>query len=76
MHYALKITFFAVTVQLDNIKAKNRPKKSKYETQAIPLKFWYRILVPDFPKVPANSNRSATLIENPTNCKQIISGFV
>ena len=27
---------FAVTVQLDNIKA----KKSKYDTQAIPFKFW------------------------------------
>ena len=42
-------THFAVTVHLDNIKAKHRPKNSNYKTQAIPLKYWYRILVPDFP---------------------------
>ena len=36
MHYALnKKKHFAVTVQLDDIKAKNRPTKSKYKTQAI-----------------------------------------
>ena len=39
---------FAVTVQLDNIKAKKSFKKSKYKTQTIPLKFWYQNLVPDF----------------------------
>ena len=39
MHCALKKKHFVVTVQFDNIKTKNRPKKSKYKTQAKPLKF-------------------------------------
>ena len=35
------------------------------------LKVWYRILVPDFPQlIPANTNRSAALLENPTDCKR------
>ena len=51
-------THFAVTVQLDNVKASPPPpqkKKKKKKTsknqcmiQDIPLKFWYRILVLDF----------------------------
>ena len=50
------------------MRAKNHPK-----IQSIRPRF--KILLPDsgarFSKlVPANTNRSATLIENPTNCKQ------
>ena len=59
------------------LKLKKLSKKTKYKTQAIPLKFCFtvKILVLDsgtrFSQlVPANTNRSATLIENLTNCKQ------
>ena len=63
---------FAVTVKLDNMKAKISSTKSKYKTQAIPLKFWYRILVPDFPSWyrQIQLDLPHLLIENPTNCKK------
>ena len=66
--YLEKKKLFAVTVQLDNSKAKNCPK---YQSISYTLK----ILVPDYGTgfsklVPANTNSSATLIENPTNCRQ------
>ena len=64
---------FAVTVQLDNVKAKNRQKNQSIRPKLYRLKFWYRILVPDFFQlIPANTNRSATLIENLANCKQSV----
>ena len=70
MHYGLKKTTFAVTVQLDNIKAKNRPKIKVQDPS-----YTVKILVLDsgtgFSQlVPANTNRSPTLNKNPTNCKQ------
>ena len=34
------------------LKPKKSSKKSKYKTQAMQLKFWYWILVPDFPVGP------------------------
>ena len=51
MHYALKN--HSLHIQYDRIRLKpkiiQKSKQSKYKSQAIPLKFWYRILVPDFP---------------------------
>ena len=78
MHYVLckmckiKVKKDCLWEQRTHKKKKKKKKITKIgKTQAISLKFWYRILVPDFFQlVPANTNRSTTLIENPTNCKQ------
>ena len=49
MHYALKKHILQLQYYWIILKPKDVKTKSKYKTQAIPLKFWYRILAPDFP---------------------------
>ena len=49
MHYALKNHILQLQYNWIILKPKIVQKKTKYKAQAIPLKFWYRILVPDFP---------------------------
>ena len=69
---------FTVTVQLDNIKAKKSSKKSKYKSQPIPLKFWHRILVPDFPSWSRQIQIDLPhyLRTRQTSSKMFISGLV
>ena len=73
MHYASKNHILQLHYNWIISKPQIVKKKSKYKTQAIP----FIILVPDsgtgfFQLIPANTKRSATLIENLTNCKQSV----
>ena len=70
MHYALKNHILQLQYNWIILKPKNRPKIKVQDPS-----YTVKILVPDSATgfaqfVPQNTNRFATLSENPTNCKQ------